>query len=234
MLRRQGILAVWGAAALLAAVGCGSPSHHQTAPTKERTVTKMKKTEPTPSAAPAVEKSWSSPPSLTIDKNADYTARVSTNYGDFTIDLFTAAAPLTVNNFVFLAEHHFYDGDRFFRVIKSFMVQTGDPNNNGTGGPGYTFPDELPPKYPYAPGIVAMANRGPNTNGSQFFICTGPQSEGLNQTPYYTEFGRVVKGMDVVEKIASVPVTANPVMNGEVSSPTVPVYIKTVAITEKK
>ena len=173
--------------------------------------------------------SWSSPPPLTIDSAKTYTAHFRTNYGDFTVELLAADSPLTVNNFVFLAQAGFYEGCRFFRVIKPFMVQTGDPSNNGTGGPGYRFADELPPKYPYAPGMVAMANAGPNTNGSQFFICTGAQAAGLNQYPNYSQFGRVIAGMDVVGKIASVPVSYNPA-TGENSRPTEDVFIESITI----
>lgn len=174
-------------------------------------------------------KSWSNPPEMTIDPEKQYTAQVSTNQGDFTIELLAKDSPLTVNNFVFLAGQGFYDGCSFFRVIQPFMVQTGDPGNNGTGGPGYRFADELPPKYPYGPGIVAMANAGPNTNGSQFFVCTGPHSAGLNRAPNYSQFGRVASGMDVVEKISAVPVAYNP-GTGEESRPTEPVFIKAITI----
>lgn len=174
---------------------------------------------------------WSAPPPMTIDTSATYTATVLTNYGTFRIDLFAKQDPVAVNNFVFLAQHHFYDYDRFFRIIRAFMVQTGDPNNNGTGGPGYHFDDELPPTVPYAPGVVAMANAGPNTNGSQFFICTGVECDSLNSTPLYTELGKVSSGMNVVQKIAAIPVVTNP-MTGEVSDPTRVAYIKNITITK--
>lgn len=167
---------------------------------------------------------------MQIDVKKQYDAVVHTNYGNFTIGLWAKQSPKTVNNFVFLAKHKFFHDDKFFRIIKSFMIQTGDPKNNGTGGPGYQFADELPPKQAYAPGIVAMANAGPNTNGSQFFVCTGSDSSGLNQEPNYTQFGKVISGMDVVKKIAAVPVTANPNMNGEVSKPTKLAYIESVDI----
>ena len=170
---------------------------------------------------------------MAINKSKPYFAVVKTNYGVFTLRLFAHSAPITVNNFVFLARHDFYNGDTFFRVIKPFMIQTGDPLNNGTGGPGYTFADELPPKRPYAPGIVAMANRGPNTNGSQFFICTGPQSSGLNSQPNYTQFAEVAQGMKVVKAIASIPVVANPAMNGEISKPTKTARIEQITIEVK-
>ena len=189
-------------------------------------------TNQTSSNTPVTTEHWSSPPPMQINVNKQYDAIVHTNYGDFEIQLFANITPHTVNNFVFLAQHNFFNGDKFFRIIKTFMIQTGDPNNNGTGGPGYQFADELPPKYPYAPGIVAMANAGPNTNGSQFFVCTGPDSAGLNQQPNYTEFGKVIKGMNVVDSIASIPVTTNP-NTGEQSLPTKDAYIKSVTIVEK-
>jgi cyclophilin family peptidyl-prolyl cis-trans isomerase len=174
---------------------------------------------------------WSQPPAMAINVNKSYTATLRTSLGNITIQLLAKQAPNTVNNFVFLAQHNFYNGDRIFRIIKNFMFQTGDPNNNGTGGPGYHFADELPPALPYGPGIVAMANAGPNTNGSQFFVCTaGPDCAGLNQTPNYTVFGKVTSGMSVVAKIAAVPVTTNPVTN-EVSMPTNPPVITSVTIS---
>lgn len=172
---------------------------------------------------------WSHPPAMQINKNKTYTAVFYTNYGSFTVKLFAKDAPKTVNNFVFLAQHHFYNGDQFFRIIQTFMVQTGDPSNNGTGGPGYEFADELPVKRPYAPGIVAMANAGPNTNGSQFFICTGADSAGLNSQPNYTQFGQVTSGMNVVKNIAAIPVVVNPMTN-EQSKPTKKAYIERINI----
>jgi len=139
--------------------------------------------------------------------------------------------PVTVNNFVFLASNGFYDGIVFHRIIKSFMIQAGDPRGDGTGGPGYRFKDELPPALPYAPGILAMANAGPGTNGSQFFICTGEDSLYLNQSPYYTVFGKVTEGMATVQKIAAVPVRMSG--SGETSSPVSPVVIKKIIIDQQ-
>lgn len=174
---------------------------------------------------------WSSPPPMEINTSAQYEAVLHTTAGDFTIELFTKQSPVAVNNFIFLARHDFFNGDQFFRVVPGFVIQTGDPLNNGTGGPGYKWNDELPVPYAYAPGIVAMANAGPNTNGSQWFICTGPQSAGLNQMPNYTQFGRVVSGMSVVEKIGAGEVRRNP-MSGEVSQPIDPIVIESVTIHE--
>jgi len=135
---------------------------------------------------------------------------LKTNMGDMTIQLDRARAPKTVENFITLAQKGFYDGVRFHRVIKGFMIQTGDPNSKdtskkqiwGTGGPGYSFADELTGNEKYPQGTVAMANAGPNTNGSQFFIVTASPAAQL--TPDYTVFGKITKGMDVALKIESV------------------------------
>lgn len=175
---------------------------------------------------------WTAMPALTINVNKQYSAVVKTNYGSFTIQLFAKQSPQTVNNFVFLANHSFYNGDTFFRIIKDFMIQTGSPTNNGLGGPGYTIPDELPPAVPYTAGVVAMANTGqPNSGGSQFFICTVNDSQQLQAR--YTELGKVVSGMPVVEQIASIPVVANPQMNGEISKPTKKAAIEQITIEVK-
>ena len=145
--------------------------------------------------------SYKTAPPLTIDPSKTYTATITTDLGPFTIQLDPKQAPKAVNNFVFLAQHHFYDCIVFHRVIKTFMDQTGDPTGTGDGGPGYQFADELPktatPQYPI--GSVAMANSGPNTNGSQFFVVTGPEGEDL--APSYSLFGKVISGMSVVDAI---------------------------------
>ena len=125
-----------------------------------------------------------------------------TNKGALTIALDPIAAPKTVNNFVFLARWHYYDGVVFHRIIPGFMCQGGDPEGSGRGGPGYRFEDELPAPGRYEIGSMAMANAGPNTNGSQFFIVSGPDGVGL--PPSYSLFGKVVKGLDVVKAIESV------------------------------
>src|SRR5262249_42163142 len=117
-------------------------------------------------------KQWSSPPAMALDANRNYSATLNTSQGDITVELFAREAPQTVNNFVFLAREGFYDNVKFHRIIKGFMIQTGDPTGTGTGSPGYRFADE-PVSRDYEPGIVAMANSGPNTNGCQFFIMPG-------------------------------------------------------------
>src|SRR6476660_8162757 len=118
------------------------------------------------------------------------TAVLQTNKGTIKFELLEADAPKTTENFRLLAEQGFYDGVVFHRIIKGFMIQGGDPTGTGTGGPGYRFPDELPPKRSYTLGILAMANSGPNTNGSQFFICNGPTCKNLDGKPDYTQFGQ--------------------------------------------
>lgn len=139
-------------------------------------------------------------PAMQIDPNKRYSAIFHTNRGDFTVDLFAKDAPQTVNNFVFLARDGFYNGTTFHRVIRGFMAQGGDPTGTGTGGPGYKFADEqsaLRLKHEGA-GTLSMANAGPNTNGSQFFITFGPTPH-LNGI--HAVFGRVSQGMDVVNSI---------------------------------
>jgi cyclophilin family peptidyl-prolyl cis-trans isomerase len=184
----------------------------------------------TPAAATTTAvKRWSKPPAMQIDTSKTYFATVDTSLGVFKIQLFASETPNTVNNFIFLSQQGFFDGVIFHRIIKTFMIQTGDPTGTGGGSPGYKFSDELPPKHSYDPGIVAMANAGPNTQGSQFFICTGADAKNLNSMPNYTQFGQVVEGMDIVQKIASVPVGAS--SSGEISRPKTPPVIKTITIT---
>src|SRR5437660_8073039 len=135
---------------------------------------------------------------------ANRTAVIQTNKGTIKFELLEQDAPKTTENFRLLAEKGYYDGVIFHRIIKGFMIQGGDPTGTGTGGPGYKFNDETP-KGSYDVGSIAMANSGPNTNGSQFFICEGDQCKTL--PPSYNLFGKVVDGIDVVHKIAAVPVT---------------------------
>jgi len=187
------------------------------------------------STSPNAPKQWSKAPDMTIDTNKSYQAEVTTSKGAFTIDLFAKDAPKTVNNFVFLSKEGFYNNITFHRIIKSFMIQTGDPLGTGMGGPGYKFADELSSAHKYEPGIVAMANAGPNTNGSQFFICSGDDCSSLNKIPNYTIFGKVEDaGMATIQQIASTPVQMNP--NGGDSSPSMPkekVTINSITIKEK-
>ena len=151
------------------------------------------------SGNPARKTKFSGPPKLCINPAKTYTAVVQTDVGTFDIKLDPKAAPKTVNNFVFLSLYHYYDGIVFHRVIPGFVVQGGDPTGTGTGGPGYQFADELPQAGAYKIGSLAMANSGPNTNGSQFFIITG--SQGVQLPPQYSLFGQVTTGMSVVSAI---------------------------------
>ena len=168
-------------------------------------------------------KQWNSPPSMVIDPSKRYTARVSTSMGELVIALDAVAAPKTVNNFVFLARQGFYDGVIFHRIIQGFMCQGGDPDGTGRGGPGYKFEDELPKPGRYEVGSIAMANAGPNTNGSQFFIVSGPS--GVRLPPQYSLFGKVVKGLEVVDAMEKVK-------TGGGDRPVDDVVINKISITE--
>jgi cyclophilin family peptidyl-prolyl cis-trans isomerase len=174
----------------------------------------------------SVAQTWSAPPAIEIDPEKTYTATLHTDQGDIRIQLFGSETPNTVNNFVFLARKGFYDGVIFHRTINGFMIQTGDPQGTGRGGPGYKFADE-PVKRSYTAGTVAMANSGPNTNGSQFFIVHG-RDVGL--PPNYTIFGEIVDGMPVVDAIAKAPVKTG--AGGEQSTPVEPAKIESVEISE--
>lgn len=141
-------------------------------------------------------KQYSKPPEMQIDPKKKYVAHFKTEKGEFEIELFADKAPKTVNNFVFLAKDGFYDGVTFHRVIRGFMAQGGDPTGTGMGGPGYKFSDEFHPSLRHdGPGVLSMANAGPNTNGSQFFITHAPTPHLDNR---HSVFGKVVKGMDII------------------------------------
>ena len=145
------------------------------------------------------QKQWNSPPPLQIDARRDYRARIETERGTIVIDLYARHAPQTVNNFVFLAREGFYDGVGFHRVIADFMIQGGDPTGSGRGGPGYRFADETQGNpLRHETGSLSMANAGPDTNGSQFFITHAPQPHLDGR---HTVFGKVVEGQDVVDAI---------------------------------
>jgi cyclophilin family peptidyl-prolyl cis-trans isomerase len=162
-------------------------------------------------------------PPMCIDPSKRYTAEVVTSLGTLVIALDAATAPKTVNNFVFLARYHYYDGIIFHRIIQGFMCQGGDPTGTGRGGPGYRFEDELPKPGRYEIGSVAMANAGPNTNGSQFFIVSG--RSGVQLPPQYSLFGKVVKGLDVVSQMEAVATDRS-------DRPKDDVVIQSVTITE--
>ncbi len=144
-------------------------------------------------------KQYPAAPDLTIDPGKSYRATLETNQGEIVIDLDASRSPLTVNNFVFLSNDGFYDGVIFHRVIENFMIQGGDPTGTGRGGPGYRFRDETEGEGAYGMGTVAMANSGPNTNGSQFFIMHADYPLPHN----YTIFGQVSSGQEVVDAIAT-------------------------------
>ena len=162
------------------------------------------------------------PPPMCIDPSKRYTAEMATTKGTMVIALDPVAAPRTVNNFVVLARYHYFEGISFHRVIPGFMLQGGDPDGSGRGGPGYRFEDELPRPGRYEIGSVAMANAGPNTNGSQFFVISGPS--GVSLPPQYSLFGKVVKGLDVVAGIDAIGTGSG--------TPKEKVVIESVTITE--
>jgi cyclophilin family peptidyl-prolyl cis-trans isomerase len=147
-------------------------------------------------------RSFKGEPPMSIDPAKRYTATMATSKGSMTIALDPQAAPRTVNSFVFLARYHYFDGIVFHRVIPGFVLQGGDPTGTGTGGPGYKFADELPAPGRYELGSLAMANAGPDTNGSQFFIISG--RDGMGLPPSYSLFGKVVAGLDTVAAIDAV------------------------------
>ena len=176
-------------------------------------------------AEDAQKKKWDKPPEMTIDPNKKYTATIDTTAGKIVIELFPKEAPKTVNNFVFLAKQGFYDGTIFHRVIPNFMIQGGDPTGTGAGGPGYEFENEnKDSQRSFKAGTVAMANAGPNTNGSQFFINDG-DSPWL-KADSYTIFGEVKDGLDVVKKIATAERDSN-------DRPKNPVKMNSIKIAEQ-
>jgi len=154
---------------------------------------------------------WDSPPAMTIDTNKKYTAIMETEKGTMVIELFAKDVPVTVNNFVFLAREGYYDGTTFHRVIPGFMAQGGDQTGTGRGGPGYRFEDEFT-EHQHDAGALSMANAGPNTNGSQYFICYTAQ-HGLDGR--HSVFGQLVEGMDVLKNITPRDPTRNPDFEGD-------------------
>jgi peptidyl-prolyl cis-trans isomerase B (cyclophilin B) len=216
--------------ALLAA--CGSSSKTST--------TIPATSSPPPASAPAVDAagcvttvpsktnkpSYNNPPAMTIDTAKTYVAHISTTCGTFDITLDAKVAPQTANSFVFLARHHFFDGLTFQRLVPDFVIQGGDPKGDGTGGPGYALPTEPPPNG-YKQGSVAMANAGPGTTGSQFFVTvSGSGAKNLGGPPYlYSDLGTVTNGFDVIQKLMTfAPATDGP--------PTRPLYMFSVTITD--
>jgi cyclophilin family peptidyl-prolyl cis-trans isomerase len=203
---------------------------NQTPPVQNE-VKEEAKTEPT-STPPATEEpkpidlSQYKTPIMLVDQKKSYTAKMKTTAGEMDIELNVKDTPITANNFVFLAKKNFYDNVIFHRIIKGFMIQGGDPTGTGSGGPGYKFDDE-PFKGEYLKGTIAMANSGPNTNGSQFFI----MHDDYPLPPQYVIFGKVIKGLGVVDKIAEAKTTLGG--DGAMSKPVEPVKILSVEIIEK-
>ncbi|MDA8270607.1 MAG: peptidylprolyl isomerase [Actinomycetota bacterium] len=165
---------------------------------------------------------FSAPPEMGIQPSKRYSAKMVTSKGEMVLALDSELAPKTVNNFVFLALYHYFEGVVFHRIIPGFVVQGGDPEGSGRGGPGYRFEDELPPAGRYEIGTVAMANAGPNTNGSQFFIVSG--KDGTQLPPAYSIFGKIVKGLDVLKAIEAV--------GSRSGTPSEPVVIESITVTE--
>ena len=176
---------------------------------------------PTDGSAPRTQH-FDAPPPMCLDLSRRYGAVIATTNGEMTVALDALGAPRTVNNFVFLARYHYFEGIVFHRVIPGFVIQGGDPTGTGTGGPGYRFEDELPAPGRYEVGSLAMANAGPDTNGSQFFIVSGP--DGTRLPPQYSLFGKVVAGLDVVRTIDALGTRSG--------QPTEQVRIESVTITE--
>ena len=207
------------AAISLVAVACGSDDESGTADTAAAL---SEDCPPVDGTAEPIREFDEAPP-MCIDVDASYQAIVTTNLGEFTIDLDPQAAPETTNNFVFLARHRYFDDTVCHRIIPGFVVQCGDPPALGTGGPGYSFADELPEAGEYQIGSIAMANSGPDTNGSQFFIITG--EDGAALPPLYSLFGQVATGFD--ETV--VPMEAAGSLQGQ---PTSEVRIESVEIVQ--
>jgi|TARA_B100001093_G_scaffold96759_1_gene88728 cyclophilin family peptidyl-prolyl cis-trans isomerase len=204
---------------LILLISCGG----STETSNETTVTTTAET--TTTLGENMDKTYTQPHEMTINNSKSYTAIIKTSLGDMKVEFFTNDAPMTVNNFINLAQDGYYDGVIFHRVISDFMIQGGDPSGTGHGDygkyPGYQFQDELNNQIPYSKGILAMANSGPNTNGSQFFIMHVDYPLPYN----YTIFGKVVEGLDVIDIIATVETGAG-------DKPTSDVIIETVEISE--
>ena len=172
-------------------------------------------------------KQYSQAPAMKIDPAKTYTATIETNKGTVVAELFPSDAPNTVNNFVCLADDGYFNGTPFHRIVKGFVIQGGDPTGTGMGGPGYRFDDE-PVSRDYERGTLAMANAGPNTNGSQFFIVLDDLRGKLPKN--YTIFGKVTEGLDVVDAIANTPTSVG--RSGEKSTPNEPITVESVTISE--
>jgi len=224
------------AAGALAVAGCGDDAGPSAEPAAEGSTSTQASAATTAAGCSTqepeqkeVDRTFDQPPPREIDVAKTYRATLETSCGTIVIALDAKGAPNTANNFVALARRDFYDGLTFPRVVTDFVIQGGDPNGDGTGGPGYQFPDELP-KDGYRVGSLAMANAGPDTNGSQFFIVTG--KGGTELPPAYSRFGRVVRGLDVAKRIEALEDRPDPSAPGT-QQPTQPVYILDVEIDER-
>jgi cyclophilin family peptidyl-prolyl cis-trans isomerase len=179
---------------------------------------------------------FAGPPPMTIDERAVYTATIVTSCGTIVIELDAKAAPKTVNSFVFLARKGYFDGQYVHRLDTSIdVIQGGDPTGTGSGGPGYSIPDELGKDPTYPPGTLAMANAGPNSGGSQFFLIAGPDGHHLDDNPDYTVFGTVVSGLDVAERILDLPIVdPEAAADGDIGAqrPAEAMYLERVTIRE--
>lgn len=170
---------------------------------------------------------WKQPPAMMVDPEKRYTAKLETNKGEIEVEFFPREAPKTVNSFVCLAKAGYFDGTPFHRIVPGFVIQGGDPTGSGAGDPGYKFEDE-PISRDYLKGTLAMANSGPNTNGSQFFIVLEDLRGQLQKN--YTIFGQVISGLETVDAIAQTPVGRS--RSGEMSAPSEPVTLERVTVTE--
>jgi cyclophilin family peptidyl-prolyl cis-trans isomerase len=174
---------------------------------------------------------FAGPPPMEIDRQATYTATMVTSCGSIVIELDPKRAPQTVNSFVFLAEKGYFDGQYFHRLDTSIdVIQGGDPSGTGSDGPGYAIPDELKGNESYTPGTLAMANAGPNTGGSQFFLITGPAGTNLDGNPNYTIFGHAVEGLDVAQRIQALRIQDPDATDLSGQRPVDAVYIEELTI----
>ncbi|HEX5936900.1 MAG TPA: peptidylprolyl isomerase [Actinomycetota bacterium] len=184
-----------------------------------------------PPAAGEPKPQFAGPPPMEIDEQATYTATMVTSCGTIVIELDQARALQTVNSFVFLARKGYFDGQYFHRLDTSIdVIQGGDPSGTGSDGPGYAIPDELKGNESYTPGTLAMANAGPNTGGSQFFLITGPAGTNLDESPNYTIFGHVADGLDVAQRIQALPIVDPEAADLSGQRPVDAVYIEELTI----
>lgn len=184
-----------------------------------------------PAEAGEPKPQFAGPPPMKIDAKATYTATVETSCGTIVIQLDAKRAPRTVNSFVFLARKGYFDGQYFHRLDTSIdVIQGGDPSGTGADGPGYAIPDELKGNESYTPGTLAMANSGPNTGGSQFFIITGPAGTNLDGNPNYTIFGKVIEGLRVAQRIQVLPIVDPDAADLSGQRPSAAVYIGKITI----